>query len=255
MTIMAALLLGVSISGLQQSCADDVKPPVFELRTYTAAEGKIDALHARFRDHTIELFKKHGMDNVAYWTPVDDPNTLVYLLGHKSREAAKASWKGFMGDPDWQKAYKASTADGRLVTKVESQFLKLNDYSPIQTTHFQKSVKGKGLLYELRTYTTNPGKGPNINARFRDHTIALFEKHGIQNLIYTTPIDEKLSKNTLVYLIAHKDADAAQVSWKSFGSDPAWKKVAAESQVDGRILIKGGVKRQYLNLTDYSPLK
>jgi NIPSNAP len=111
---------------------------VFELRTYTAVEGKLPALNARFRDHTIKLFEKHGMTNIGYWTPQDAPlsqNTLMYIVAHQSREAAKKNWADFNADPDWQKARAESEANaggGRLTTKTESVFLDPTDYSPIK---------------------------------------------------------------------------------------------------------------------------
>lgn len=108
---------------------------VFELRTYTAAPGKFDALNKRFRDHTVALFTKHGMTHVGYWTPTEEPlkgNTLIYVLAHKSREAAKKSWDAFRNDPDWIKARDESQKDGSLTTKVESVFLEPTDYSPIK---------------------------------------------------------------------------------------------------------------------------
>ncbi len=83
----------------------------------------------------------------------------------------------------------------------------------------------------------------------------LFEKHGISNVLYTSPTDDKHKDNTLVYFIAHKDRKAANKSWKAFISDPAWRKVAKESQKDGQILVRGGVKREYLKMTGYSPVK
>ena len=101
----------------------------FELRTYTTEPGKLEALNARFRDHTTALFDKHDMTNVGYWIPVDRPNTLIYLLAHESREAAAQSWQGFRDDPDWQSAYQASRVDGPLVANVESVFLGATDYS------------------------------------------------------------------------------------------------------------------------------
>src|SRR6266545_2996473 len=79
---------------------------VFELRTYTTLEGKLDALKARFRDHTLRIFKKHGMENIAYWTPQDparSQNTLIYVISHESREAADKNWQEFRADPEWQK--------------------------------------------------------------------------------------------------------------------------------------------------------
>ncbi len=110
---------------------------VFELRTYTAPEGKLDALNARFRDHTVGLFKKHGVTNIGYWTPQDAPtsqNTLVYLLAHQSREAAKKSWAAFQADPEWQKARAASQVNGSLTVPggVVSVFLTPTDYSPMK---------------------------------------------------------------------------------------------------------------------------
>ena len=103
---------------------------LYELRTYYANEGKIDALHDRFRSHTIALFENHGMKNVAYWTPADEPNTLIYIIAHKSAEAAQASWQAFVNDPAWQKVYSASIADGRLVAKIDNVFMAKTDYSP-----------------------------------------------------------------------------------------------------------------------------
>ena len=108
---------------------------IFELRTYTSPPGKLDALKARFRDHTIKLFEKHGMTNIGYWVPADPPNsenTLIYILAHKDREAAKQSWAAFRGDPDWQKIVKETTKDGPITTKVESVFLTPADWSKIK---------------------------------------------------------------------------------------------------------------------------
>ncbi len=111
------------------------KGRVFELRTYTANEGKLDDLHARFRDHTLKLFQRHGMTNIIYCKPLDPPlsgNTLVYLLAHASREAATKSWEAFRNDPEWVKARDTSEANGKLVSKVESVFLEATDYSPMR---------------------------------------------------------------------------------------------------------------------------
>ena len=109
---------------------------VFEMRTYTAGPGKFAALHSRFRVHTLRLIEKHGMQNIGYWVPADPPNsenTLTYILAHKDREAAKASWAAFGADPEWQKVRKESMADGvSLTTKVESVFLNPTDYSPMK---------------------------------------------------------------------------------------------------------------------------
>jgi NIPSNAP len=109
---------------------------VFELRTYTAAPGKLEALNARFRDHTCQLFEKHGMTNIGYWTPTDskDPEQkLIYLLAFPSRDAARKSWAAFQADPEWKAVQKATEKDGKLLTvRPESVYLKPTDYSPLK---------------------------------------------------------------------------------------------------------------------------
>jgi len=106
---------------------------VYELRVYHAAPGKLGELLARFRDHTIKIFDRHGIKSVAYWTPVDAPqksNTLVYILEHPSREAATANWNAFREDPEWKSVKAKSEANGDLVEKVDSTYLALTDFSP-----------------------------------------------------------------------------------------------------------------------------
>jgi hypothetical protein len=138
-----ALLKGLSAGGIvaalagtrsvAQAAAEGGGGVVFELREYHTYEGKLDDLLARFRDHTISIFKRHGMESVAYWTPLDDPlkgKTLFYILKHPSREAATANWAAFHDDPEWKQVSTASEANGKIVEKVESTFLKLTDFSP-----------------------------------------------------------------------------------------------------------------------------
>jgi hypothetical protein len=108
---------------------------VFELRTYTAPEGKLGQLHARFRDHTMRIFNKHGMTSVGYFAPQDAPlsqNALVYVISHASREQAKANWSAFQADPEWQKVAQDSQVNGKIVAKVESVFMDATDYSPMK---------------------------------------------------------------------------------------------------------------------------
>ena len=123
MALLAALFVS-TIFGLESAQAEE-KNRLFEIRTYYANEGKLDALKARFRDHTVALFKKHGMTNIGYWVPVDNKdNKLVYILAFPNKEARKKAFQGFVNDPDWKAAYKASTKDGKLVKKIDSEFLR-----------------------------------------------------------------------------------------------------------------------------------
>ena len=108
---------------------------LFEIRTYTTYEGRLDALHKRFREHTNSIFVKHGMSLIGYWTPTEgagSENTLIYILAYPSKEARDAAWKAFRADPDWKKARAESEIDGKIVKEVKSQFLAAVDYSPIQ---------------------------------------------------------------------------------------------------------------------------
>jgi NIPSNAP len=135
--IAAAFVLGFVVRGVVvvEPVAHAQTARVFELRTYTAPDGKLEDLHKRFRDHTLRIFKKHGMTNVAYFKPQDAPlsqNTLIYLISHESREAAKANWAAFQKDPEWQRVASESQKDGKIVAKVESVFLDPTDYSPMK---------------------------------------------------------------------------------------------------------------------------
>ncbi len=125
-------------------------------------------------------------------------------------------------------------------------------------TCWGRAHAGKDHLFEMRTYTATEGNLPGLHARFRDHTLALFKKHGITNLGYFqfTP-DQKGTENTLLYFIAHKDADAAKKSWQGFVADSDWvaAKKASEEKAGGSLTEKGGVKSVFLKPTDFSPVK
>jgi hypothetical protein len=140
-SIIVTLLSVVGAFGVTTGAARSIKGEnkvdtrVFELRTYHAAPGKMEALHARFRDHTGKLFKKHDMTVIGFWTPTEgkeSEKTLIYLLAFSSQEAADESWKAFMADPEWKAAKEASEKDGKLVDKVDRVFLNPTDYSPMK---------------------------------------------------------------------------------------------------------------------------
>jgi hypothetical protein len=108
---------------------------VFEPRTYTSHEGKLQDIVNRFRDHTRTYFDRHGMTSIGYWMPQDSPlsqNTLIYIIAHQSRDAAKKNCDEFRADPDWQKARDASEANGKIVAKIDSVFLTPTSYSGIK---------------------------------------------------------------------------------------------------------------------------
>ena len=108
---------------------------IYELRTYTCEPGKLDALKARFRDHTVRIFNKHGMESVGYWVPEDperSSNTLIYILAHPSREAADKNWKEFADDPEWKKVQAESEANGKIVQKVERVWMDPTEFSKLK---------------------------------------------------------------------------------------------------------------------------
>lgn len=224
---------------------------VYELRTYTANEGRLPELLARFRDHTVRLFKKYGMESVGYWVPTEKPQsatTLIYILKHESREASRESFRAFGADPEWRKAYKDSRANGSLLAKLpDSIFMKATEYTP----DFTNGKNNDDAVFELRIYKTNAGKLPNLDVRFSDNTIRIFAKHGMQSVAYWHSTDET---DTLIYILKHKSSEDAKVSWSAFRTDEEWERVSKESQLDGTIL-KERPASTYMKATDFSEIK
>ena len=239
----------------QAHAAPDTR--VFELRVYTCNEGKLPDLLTRFREHTCALFEKHGIQNIGYWVPVDVENgaetTLYYIIAHKSREAAKASWAAFSKDPAWQAAQKASEANGKILAKKpDSTFMTATDFATIAT-----GAGKEDRLFELRTYTCNEGKLPVLLNRFREREVALFEKHGMTSIGYFTPTEPQGGAGKkLIYILGHASKAAGMKSFDDFRADPEWVKLKAESEKDGPLTVKpDGVKSVYMKATDFSPLK
>ena len=133
--VLACLALASTAApALAQRAAIDPKTAVYELRIYYPAPGKLAALNARFREHTLALFEKHGMRNVAYWNEQPSQQApegrVVYILAYPSRAARDADWQAFGADSEWRAVVARTEADGKLVTKVESIFMTMTDYSP-----------------------------------------------------------------------------------------------------------------------------
>ncbi len=255
---LMCLLALIPLAALSaESRAADKDAAVYEMRVYYANPGKLDALNARFRDHTVKLFEKHGLTNIGYFVPVGEnkENKLVYWISAPSKEARDKSFKAFAADPEWKKAAAESEKDGKLVAKIESTFLTATDYSPML-----KVEKGKeNRVFELRTYTVTPGNLGGINDRFKNHTIKLFEKHGMTNVVYWNVLKgQKGDDLKLVYLLAHSSPEAAAKSFGAFRTDPDWlaARKASEEKAGGSLTeAKGGVLSEFLTPTDYSPLK
>lgn len=135
---IGVLALGAGWFGHSAYMSAAAPARVFELRTYTTEPGRLPALLARFRDHTTKLFEKHGMANIGYWVPQDEPgkqNTLIYIIAHKDRAAAQKSWDAFRNDAEWKKVRETSELaanGGKIVTKVDAVYLDPVDFSTLK---------------------------------------------------------------------------------------------------------------------------
>lgn len=259
LTAAAATLLsacaGMSGSASQSSRSD---VGLYELRTYTAAPGKMAELDARFRDHTIGLFKRHGMTPIGFWhvyTPDGQPadNRLFYLMGYKDRAARDEAWAAFAADPEWKQVYADSQKNGSLTSKIENFFLNATDYSPKLDLRSAAAPRH----FELRTYTANPNKLEDVHARFRNHTTGIFSRLGMTNFLYWRPVaDQPALDNKMVYMLAYPTPASRTTMWQAFSADPEWVKVRTDSEKNGPLLVaQGGVVSVQLTPTDYSPLK
>lgn len=250
---LGLFLLITGCSQSETNTADAGDNGFYELRVYKAEPGKLNDLHARFRDHTMNLFKKHGMKNIGYWVPVqNEENLLYYIMAYLSREAREASWEAFVADPEWIEAKEASVANGPLVESSQSIYLNATDYSPV----INPSVAENPRIFELRTYVATPRNLDHLHARFRDHTIDLFSKQGMEHFGYWTPVDaDKGAENTLIYFITHDDAETRDASFDAFLADPEWETVRIESEEDAGGPLTVSVDPILMVPTDYSPTK
>ena len=243
-SIFLLTLLSFAINSFSQ---ESKTTKVYELRVYYCNEGKLETLLTRFRNHTTKLFEKHGMTNVGYWLPINnEENKLVYILSYPSVEARDKSWKDFMEDPEWKSVMELSEVKGKIIKNIESTMLSETDFSQ---SNFSNATN---RIFELRTYEATKNNLGILLARFRNHTCALFEKHGMTNLAYFTPIS---GEEKLIYLLAHESATKAVESFDAFRQDTYWKviKEASETLAKGSVTIS--VKSEYLTPTDFSMWK
>lgn len=249
--IFAALICAVS-AAQSAPASKGADTRLFEMRVYYAMPGKLDDLNARFRNHTLKLFARHGMTNIGYWTPIDNTeNKLVYLLAFPNREARDKSFAEFGADPEWQAVARESERNGKLVDHIESTFLMPVDYAPA----VKPSRSPRSRVFELRVYTAAEGRLEDLHARFRAHSLALIKKHGMELIGFWTPVDAKDGAGSkLIYLLAHKDRAAAERSWKAFQSDPRWIRAKAESEASGPLLA-APPQTTFMLPTDYSPTR
>ena len=215
---------------------------LYELRVYDAMPGKLGALNDRFANHTTGFFKKHGIGMVGFWTAViGTSNQLTYILSFDSMADREEKWSAFGAHKPWLEVRAETEADGPLVAQGINSFMRLTPYSP------EPSLKT--TLQEKRVYEAMPGKLPDLHNRFSNHTMGLFEKHGIENVAYWT--EDVGTSNRLVYMLGYADLGAREKSWAAFGSDPEWQKARVASEENGPLVRVS--KHSILRLTEYSP--
>lgn len=242
-TIILAMLISANVSAQQ-----GIKSKYFEMRTYTAAEGKMPDLIKRFENHTLKLFKKNGIENVAYFISEEHPDqTLTFILGYPDEASRDVLWNKFANDPAWIAAKNASEVNGGLVQKVDQTFMvwadNLNDH---------KKPKPSGI-FQMRTYYCLPGRIENIQTRFRDHTRALFEKQGLKNYPYWLTVEKDGAQPKLVYILGHDSKEAYNEAFKRFVADPDWIKARDASEADGKIVEK--IDAVFYTALPFSPMK
>ena len=274
-TAVCFLMAGNAVLGQSPSAK-----PLYELRSYVSESGRQADVLKLFSDSGIPMMAKHKITLVGAWTNVDPKDERVFtLLSHKDKASADAAQAAVQNDPEWKETLQKSMVDGKKpVVSLERIFLSANDYSPALET---KDIGNR--VFELRTYVATKGNLAALNTRFKDHTMALFAKHGMTNIAYFSVLDgEKLSAakllesvspigktsaaieadlpaagNSLVYFITHASPEAAKVNFGKFGADPEWQKAykASEAAAGGSLTAKDGVKSLFLKPTAFSPIK
>jgi hypothetical protein len=179
---------------------------------------------------------------LGFWTDeIGISNRLTYILTFDSMADREAKWAAFQANPDWQQARSQTEADGPIVAQVVNSFMRLTPYSP--------EPRIDTAVQELRVYDAMPGKLPNLNDRFANHTMKLFEKHGIANVAYW--VEDVGTSNRLVYLLGHPDLGSREKSFAAFQADPDWQKARADSEADGALVRAS--QHCILRPTAYSP--
>lgn len=220
----------------------------FEMRTYTVHEGKMPDLIQRFQNHTRTLFAKHGIESVAYFLSEAQPEQqLTFILGYPSAAERDIRWGNFANDPEWKAVAKASEANGPIVQKVDQVFMVW-----AKGLNSAKSPRPSGV-FQLRTYHLLPGRLDAIQARFRDHTQALFEKQGLSNYPYWVTVEKEGVQSKLVYFIGHQNKEEFNAAFGRFVADPEWIKVRDASEVSGKIVEK--IDSHFYTALPFSPMK
>lgn len=215
---------------------------LYEMRIYKTVPGRLPAINDRFANHTIGFFNQHDIGILGFWTDeIGASNQLTYILTFDSMADREAKWSAFQANPGWHQVRAQTEASGPIVAQVLNTFMRTTPYSP--EPHLRSNVQ------ELRIYDAMPGKLPALHDRFANHTMKLFEKHGIENIAYW--VDDVGTSNRLIYMLGYPDLGQREKSWTAFQADPDWQQARAASEVDGALVRLS--RHSILRPTPYSP--
>ena len=204
--------------------------------------GKLPALHTHL-EVAARLFKKHGLGVLGFWTEEIGVGAQVnYMWIYADLEERQKKLAAFGEDPAWQQQVAEETQRERvIVARTHNTMLQLTPYSP--TPRLSTKVQ------EWRIYEAMPGRLPDLHNRFANHTLRLFEKHGMANIGYWTEVFG--TSNRLVYMLGYPNLGDREKSWAAFQADPDWQRARAESEQNRTLVVK--TYSRILRPTAYSP--
>jgi len=236
-----------AVAGTASAQPTPTETRLFELRTYHAPDGRLDGLHARFRDHATHVFEKYGITNLGYWTPSDAGDSrVVFLLAYPNAEARSASWARLVTDPEWRRARRESEVHGRLVERIEEVMLIPTADCPVVAP----TRSDKPRSFELRTYTTKVGDQTSHKAlceKFHDSLVGC----------WTAASAQATGETTHVYLLARERPAGEKRTPEVVRSDRFRISTTGGPVPNARPRppVSDGGKGLALQPTDYSPLR
>ena len=215
---------------------------LYESRYYHAVPGKFGAINDRFANITMDYFKQYEIGMMGFWNDeIGTSNLLTYILTFDSMADREKKWTAFGADKARLAAFAETEVDGPLVAKVYNSFMQATPYSP--------EPQLSSNVQEMRIYDAMPGKLPALHDRFSNHTMRLFERHGIENVAYWTELVG--TSNRLVYMLGYPSLGDREKSWAAFQADPEWQKARADSEKDGPLVRVSS--HSIMRPTAYSP--
>lgn len=246
--LLLLLVIAVAASGANPPRSDGY----FELRVYTVTSNKTDGVLERFRDTVEPVRRKHGIKTVGYWVAPGTTNggTFAYLMAAENKDELQRQEKAFGADTQFKEGYAASNRKhGKTVDRIVSLPLAVDE-----TAKFDFAPGAKPRAFDLRIYSVLPGKLEAFRARWRDHAVPIYERHGLHSVgWWVAEKKDAAGHEQFVVLLAGESLDAIQKSITAFHADPEWQRVEKETEKDGR--LRGGVEAFKMTPADFSSLK